>query len=142
MYGLSLADAALYDDKPDMRVDDYPVLRHFYAAEPAKRTKYETQFYDMLREATELRRTIRQMDKIGRPDIADEIEIRKELDRYKQLTRSNKDLQTINREMRQVYIDPQMTSEQKRLKLDGLIAEKNTLLEDVVKDIEAQEVTK
>lgn len=139
MYGLSLTDAALYDDKPDMRVDQYPVLRRFYAKEPAKRTKYGTQFFDMLREATELRRTIKQMDKIGRPDIADEIEERKEIDRYTQLTRSNKQLQAINREMKQVYIDTRMTSEAKRRKLDALTQEKNTLLESVVKDIEAQE---
>lgn len=138
MYGLSLADAALYDDKPDMRVDDYPVLRRFYAAEPAKRTQYETQFYDMLREATELRRTIRQMDKIGRPDIADEISNRKGVDNYKPLTSINEVFQEINREIRKVYIDDRLTSQQKREKLDNLAREKNRLLEAAVKEIESQ----
>ncbi|MBV2138596.1 MAG: hypothetical protein KUF79_17450 [Candidatus Thiodiazotropha sp. (ex Ctena orbiculata)] len=139
MYGLSLADAALYDDKPDMRVDDYPVLRRFYAAEPAKRTQYETQFYDMLREATELRRTIRQMDKIGRPDIADEISNRKRVDNYNALTSINEVFQAINRDIRKVYIDDRLTSQQKREKLDNLTRQKNTLLEAAVKEIESQE---
>ncbi|MEL0587104.1 MAG: LPD38 domain-containing protein [Candidatus Thiodiazotropha sp. (ex. Lucinoma kazani)] len=142
MYGLSLADAALYDDKPDMRVDDYPVLRRFYAAEPAKRTQYETQFYDMLREATELRRTIRQMDKIGRPDIADEISNRKRVDNYKPLTSINEVFQEINREIRKVYIDDRLTSQQKREKLDNLARQKNTLLEAAVKEVESQESDK
>ena len=139
MYGLALADAALYDDKPEMRTDDYPVLKRFYAKSPMKRTRFETRFYEMFREATELRRTLRQMDRIGRPDIADEIEGRKELERYRQLTRGNKALQGIKREMRRVYIDPLPDSRQKRAALDRLLQEKNRLLELVVTDIEQQE---
>ncbi len=140
MYGLALTDAALYDDKPDMRVDQYPVMRRFYAKTPMKRTKFETKFYDMFREATELRRTIKQMDRIGRPDIADEIEERKEVGRYKQLTRGNKKLQGIKKEMHQVYIDPLLTPKKKRIALDRLLHEKNELLETIVTDIQAQEI--
>ncbi|MEW8288106.1 MAG: hypothetical protein AB2697_19160, partial [Candidatus Thiodiazotropha endolucinida] len=103
------------------------------------RTQYETQFYDMLREATELRRTIRQMDKIGRPDIADEISNRKGVDNYKPLTSINEVFQEINREIRKIYIDDRLTSQQKREKLDNLAREKNRLLEAAVKEIESQE---
>ncbi len=144
---LALASMALYAinrnnelyDKLEMRTDDYPVLKRFYAKSPMKRTRFETRFYEMFREATELRRTLRQMDRIGRPDIADEIEGRKELERYRQLTRGNKALQGIKREMRRVYIDPLLDSRQKRAALDRLLQEKNRLLELVVTDIERQE---
>lgn len=44
-YGLMLTDAMVSDDKPDMRIDQYPVLKRFYATEPAKHTRYETRFY-------------------------------------------------------------------------------------------------
>ncbi len=166
MYGLMLADGAVDDDKPDLRVDQYPVLRRFYAKEPARHTKYETQFYDMLREATELRRTMRAMDRKYRPDIADELEKRPQIREYTQLTRANKQLQAINREIRQAYRAPLYEVQEqvekrhkkdpdtlarlrregiwsnagalKRWLIDDLTRERNKLLKAVVTDIEKQ----
>lgn len=164
MYGLMMADAITRDDKANLRADQYPVLRRFYADEPAKHTKYETMFYDMLRDATELRRTMRAMDKKYRPDIADEIEQKPEVVEYNQLVRANKELQAINREIRLVYISPidevqkllegrykkdqyklgqlrnseawNDTGKLKRLAIDDFIKERNELLKAVVEDVE------
>ena len=136
-YGLDIIDAAISDDAPEMRLDDYPVLKKFYVGTPAKRTKYETMFYDMLRESTELRRTMRHMDKIVRPEIADEIEQSRAIREYPQLNRANKELQGIHREIKQIYLSD-MDSKEKREAIDKLTRDKNILLEQVVNDVNIQ----
>lgn len=141
LYGLSLSDAALYDDKPEMSLDQYPVFRRFYQGQPHRHTKYETTFYDMLKEATELRLTMRHMDSIGRPDVASELEADPAIERYRQVTRANDDLTGIRNEMQAVYRDTALTPKEKRARLDTLTGEKNTLLQAVVEDIQAQEAT-
>ncbi|MBT3043347.1 MAG: hypothetical protein KME67_10835 [Candidatus Thiodiazotropha sp. (ex Codakia orbicularis)] len=137
-YGLDLIDSAVTDDQPEMRLDDYPVIKRFYVGSPAKRTKYETMFYDMLREATELRRTMRHMDKVVRPDIADEIEQSRAIKEYPQLNRMNKELQGIHREIKQIYNSDEIGPEQKRIAIDRLTRERNKVLEMTVRDVDRQ----
>ena len=43
-YGLTLADAAFFDDAPELRIDQYPALRRFYRKTPATHTRYVTEF--------------------------------------------------------------------------------------------------
>ncbi len=138
LYGLTLADGMVSDDKPELRIDQYPVLRRFYVDDPARHTKYETQFYDMLREATELRRTMRHMDRVMRPDIGTELEERPTVREYRQLNRINEQVRGINQEMRAVYRNPDLSPKEKRQRIDNLTREKNRTLEAVVTDIEAQ----
>ncbi len=99
MYGLSLSDAVLFDDMPDMRVDQYPVLRRFYRQTPARNTRFRTKFYDVLREATETRRGMRQLDRALRPDLAGELENKPANAHHDQLVRANKSMQAMRREM-------------------------------------------
>jgi hypothetical protein len=44
-----------FDDAPSPRIDQYPGIRRFYRA-TAGRTRYVTEFYEMVKEATEARR--------------------------------------------------------------------------------------
>jgi hypothetical protein len=133
-YGLSLVDGALFDDKPDMRADEYPVLRSFYEQEPAKHTKYETQFYDALKEATQLRRTMRHMNQTDRPEIADDLSA-KDDGSYGILHGTQRSLEGITRDMREVYRSKTMLPKQKRKELDALIGERNSLLKDTMSDV-------
>ena len=55
-YGLTLMDAAFFDDGPDFRLDQMPVIRRFYRGKPARSTRHVQEFYDMLEAATEARR--------------------------------------------------------------------------------------
>ena len=135
MYGLTLSDAALFDDKPEMRIDEYPVIRRFYSADPAKHTRYETEFYEMLREATELRRTMTQMDKVGRPEIASELQTKPRQDEYTFLNKMNTQLRGIYKAQREVHLDRTMSPEEKRARLDELTQERNDLLKDVVQGV-------
>ncbi|MBK9351394.1 MAG: hypothetical protein IPN05_14970 [Sulfuritalea sp.] len=52
LYGLMLTDKAAFGDQlPEKRTDELPVVRRFHANEPAKHTRYESEFYELLTEA-------------------------------------------------------------------------------------------
>ena len=108
MYGLMTADAAFFDDVPDLRSDQYPLLRRFYQREPARNTKYMREMYDMLKAATEARRTMRHMDRAYRPKLADEIENTPENLAYRQLTRADKFMQGMRAETRRIHTAPDL----------------------------------
>jgi hypothetical protein len=113
MYGLSLSDAAFFDDTPSLRIDQYPVIRRFYQRTPPRHTKYVTQLYDALAEATAARRTMRHMDRTFRPDFAKEIEDTPENLEYGQLTRAQKGMRGISAEMRFVVNAPDLPTLQR-----------------------------
>jgi hypothetical protein len=142
IYGLMLADKAMFANKlPEKRMDELPVVRRFYEAEPVKHTKYETMFYDMLGEAQRLHGTMRELDATNRSAIADEIEKAPLSGTAKQLERANRNIQTINGDMEEVRRSLLMPAE-KRARLDALTAEKNALLKATVLDVKAGGETK
>lgn len=139
MYGLMLTDSAFYSDKlPEKRMDELPVVRRFYEADPVKHTKYETMYYDMLGEARRLHGTMRELDQIGRSEIADEIEKAPLSGKAKQLERASRNISGINADMEEVR-NSILTPEEKRAKLDALIGEKNELLKATVLDVKSKE---
>lgn len=101
MYGLTLTDMALFDDMPDLRVDQYPLIRRFYRQHPGRHSKH-VWLYDLIEETTKARRTLRHMDKTFRPEIADEMENRRENLLYQQMQRAAKQLRAINQDMARV----------------------------------------
>ncbi len=137
-YGLMLTDKAFFSDAgPTMRADELPVVRRFYAQEPAKHTKFETQFYDMLGEAKRLQGTMRELDRTGRPEIADEKERSPLAGEAKPLERAQQNIKTINAEMMKTHRDKSLTPAERRQRIDELIAEKNQLLKATVRDAKA-----
>lgn len=136
MYGLMLTDEAIAGDKkPELRTDQLPVVRRFYSQEPPLSTRYETMYYDMLGEARRLQGTLRELDKLERPDLADEKEASSRLTgQAKPLEHAGENLQAINRDMRQVRRDSTLTPAQKRSRLDDLQRERNDLLKRTVQD--------
>ncbi len=134
-YGLMLSDSAFFGDQlPERRADELPVMRRFYAQDPARHTKYEEQFYDLLEESKRLRGTLRELDRIGRSDLADEKESSPMAGEAKPLERASQNLQEINAEMRQVRRDEALSPEQKRERLDALTIERNGLMKRAVLD--------
>ena len=143
MYGLMLTDQAFFGDKlPEKRADELPVVRRFYASEPAKRTKYETEFYDLLGEAKRLRGTMRELDELGLREIADVKEQHKLAGEAKPLERAAKSLSGINNEMTAVRRDQILTPAEKRRKLDELFVERNALLKAAVQESKAAQKAK
>jgi hypothetical protein len=143
MYGLMLSDQAFFGDKlPEMRTDQMPVVRRFYQDEPARGTKFESQFYDMLGEAKRLQGTLRELDRQGRPDIADQKEQSPLAGESKPLERANKNLQNLNAEMKAVRRADELTPAEKRQRLDALTVERNQLLKDAVQAAKAAQANR
>lgn len=139
MYGLMLTDQALFHDRlPEKRADELPVVRRFYAQEPARHTKHEAQFYDLLEESKRLRGTLRELDKLGMSEMADAKEASPMAGEAKPLERAAKNLQEINAEMRQVRRDANLAPEEKRARLDVLTMERNDLMKRAVLDSNRQ----
>lgn len=137
LYGLMLTDQAFFGDKlPEKRADELPVVRRFYASEPAKHTKYESEFYDLLNEARRLRGTMRELDELGMREVADSKEKSPLAGEAKPLERAQKNLSAINNEMQSVRRDDGLTPRQKRERLDSLTVERNALLKEAVLDSE------
>lgn len=133
LYGLMLTDQAFYGDKlPEKRADEMPVVRRFYANEPAKHTKYESQFYDLLGEAKRLRGTLKELDEMNLRGLADDKEKSPMTGEAKPLERAAKNLGAINNEMQDVRRDANLTPAEKRQKLDALTVERNALLKEAV----------
>lgn len=134
MYGLMLSDQAFFGDKlPAMRADQMPVIRRFYSQEPPQRTKFETEFYDLLGEAKRLHGTMRELDRLGRPDLADEKEADPMATEAKPLERAAKNLSGINKDMLAVRRSD-ATPAEKRQQLDALMVERNALVKAAVLD--------
>ena len=133
LYGLMLTDQALFGDKlPAKRADELPVVRRFYANEPAKHTKYETAFYDLLQESKRLRGTMKELDSMGLKSYADQKEASPLATEAKPLERAAKNLGVINKDMEQIRRDQALTPAEKRQKLDALTVERNDLLKRAV----------
>ena len=142
-YGLMLSDRAFFGDKqPAMRTDQMPVVRRFYSQEPPQHTKFETQFYDYLGEAKRLQGTLRELDKMGRPEIADQKENSPLAGEAKPLERAQKNLQGINADMKEIRRAADLTPQEKRQRLDGLTIERNALLKAAVLDAKAAQAEK
>jgi len=122
---------------PAMRTDQLPVLRRFYAQEPPLRTKYETQFFDLLNEANRLHGTLRELDRQGLSGYADEKEKSPLAGEAKPLEHAAKNLSGINKDMTAVRRDTSLTPEEKRTRLDALTAERNELLKRTVQESKA-----
>lgn len=143
LYGLMLTDQALFKDKmPEKRADELPVVRRFYASEPAKHTKYETAFYDLLQESKRLRGTMKELDEMGLHTVADDKEQSPLATEAKPLERAAKTLGTINNEVQSVRRDSTLTPAEKRQKLDALTVERNALLKQAVTESKAAQKDK
>jgi hypothetical protein len=67
MYALMLSDLNSHSVTrlPEKRADELPVVRRFYSQEPAKHTRYESEFYELLTEAKRLRGTMKRTGRNG-----------------------------------------------------------------------------
>lgn len=142
MYGLMLSDQALFGKElPARRTDELPVVRRFYEGSPAKHTKYETMFYDLLGEAERLHGTIKALDKSNKEAMADEFSDEPASNHLRRLQRAQRNLQSITKDMNSIKISNN-SREDKRIELDALIKERNELLKSTVTDQEMPQKNK
>jgi hypothetical protein len=93
IYGLTLSDAIFFDDSPDIRIDQYPLIRSIYSKQP--RSKHVNEFYDMLSEATEARRAMRELYRQNEFALGNQQAVSQEQIEFGLLSRTAKGLQTL-----------------------------------------------
>lgn len=100
IYGLTLSDAIFFDDAADIRIDQYPLMRSIYSKQP--RSKFQTKMYDMLKEATEARRAMRELYRQNEPALARDQALSPENLNYGTLKGAAQSLQGLTRLQRRI----------------------------------------
>jgi hypothetical protein len=101
-------------------------------------TKYTSKYYDMMRNATIAYNTMRVHNKtegLSEKEYVElEIERELKLDLYDILKDYEKDIRVINQEINLLYLNRTIKPKQKKHELNKLLAERNKLYMDAVKD--------
>jgi diguanylate cyclase (GGDEF)-like protein len=160
-YALMGADAILrrvldYPVPPDWRDSDWPVMGRFYrgrekewpenwATMPpeelhdyrsTRRTRFEEAFYRELDTMTQVMNSLR-MNEVNENDPRyEEIEAayNPEIERAREFQSMGRELSKINKEVREVYRDDEMTGAEKRKELDDLQRDKNEIFEEAYRN--------
>ncbi|WP_322979104.1 LPD38 domain-containing protein [Pseudomonas sp. C11] len=130
-----LASTVSDADRPASRSGDIPILKVLYQGDSPRTTKFQAEFYDMMREADQLSRTIKAYREEGRVDAAEQLLAanREKLRHRPALGFARKQLGNVRNQMDAVYRDTRMTPEQKRQRLDALQLRSNAIAERIVK---------
>lgn len=146
-YAVGLADTmwrrAAGEEKPARHWYEYQPIRRFYKnlADEDNYTRYGTLFYDTMKRADRAYSDLMALEERGDVIRAADLEEREGL--YlalrKTLNVARRDLSKINRDMRAIRQDKEMSGEAKRLELDRLRAIRNMITEDIGLMIEEEE---
>lgn len=127
-----------YGETPAMRLDEMPVVKSFFrGSDPAKSTQFTEDFYRMMTEANQINSTINSFRKQGRGDDASELieENRGKLSQRQGLTATQKQVKALNAQIEMMRRDRILTAEQKREKIDRLMATRNKLVQQAVERV-------
>ncbi|EKN3394630.1 LPD38 domain-containing protein [Yersinia enterocolitica] len=127
-----------YGETPAMRLDEMPVIKSFFrGSDPAKSTQFTEDFYRMMTEANQINSTINSFRKQGRGDDASELieENRGKLSQRQGLTATQKQVKALNAQIEMMRRDRILTADQKREKIDRLMATRNKLVQQAVERV-------
>lgn len=142
-YLLALSDAGIRlvdGDRPpeaELRLDEIPVMKRFVRTDPARSTKFKTEFYRIKREASKAYKTLenyktRGMIKEAR-DFLSNPDDRQRYNAHKGLYKAGLAMSKMNRALRSIQDDKDMRPKEKRRRADAIIDRQNSLAERVVK---------
>ncbi|MGM7746896.1 LPD38 domain-containing protein [Yersinia enterocolitica] len=127
-----------YGETPAMRLDEMPVIKSFFrGSDPAKSTQFTEDFYRMMTEANQINSTINSFRKQGRGDDANELieDNRGKLSQRQGLTATQKQVKALNTQIEMVRRDGILTSQQKRERIDRMMATRNKLVQQAVERV-------
>ncbi|EKN5950109.1 LPD38 domain-containing protein [Yersinia enterocolitica] len=127
-----------YGETPAMRLDEMPVIKSFFrGSDPAKSTQFTEDFYRMMTEANQINSTINSFRKQGRGDDASELieDNRGKLSQRQGLTATQKQVKALNAQIEMMRRDRILTADQKREKIDRLMATRNKLVQQAVERV-------
>ncbi|PRI19399.1 LPD38 domain-containing protein [Pectobacterium versatile] len=125
-------------ESASLRVDELPVIKAiFRGSDPAKSTQFTEDFYQMMTKVNQINSTINDYRKQGRHDDANELlqDNREKLSQRKAFTATQKQVKQLNDQIELTRIDRILTADQKRERIDRLMAKRNILVQQTVKRV-------
>jgi hypothetical protein len=123
-----------FPGRPAKRIEEFPIIGSFVRTTPARRTRFETIFYEQLNEVNQVYADIRNYRTIGELDKAINL-ARKNRDKLrfrKLLNNRQRRLSEINKRIRKIRISKTMSASEKKIKIDRQLEIKNRLLKITV----------
>ncbi|HAU4891974.1 TPA: hypothetical protein F3L08_13110 [Aeromonas hydrophila] len=138
-YVMATADGLIRAARPgesaSWRADEIPLVKAVYRGTgPAKSTQHMEEFYRMLNEVNQLKRTVDQYRSEGLTDKADELldEQGGILKSRSSLSRTQQQVRVVRNKIELIQRDRTMNAEEKRRRIDELLARRNDLVYQAV----------
>ncbi len=133
-YVMAAADGLIRASRPgesaSWRADEIPLVKAVYRGTgPAKSTQHMEEFYRMLNEVNQLKRTVDQYRSEGLTDKANELleEQGGILKSRRSLSRTQQQVRVVRNRIELIQRDRTLTAEEKRRRIDELLARRNDL---------------
>ncbi|MGL4886973.1 MAG: LPD38 domain-containing protein [Aeromonas veronii] len=133
-YVMAAADGLIRTTQPGesagWRADEIPLLKAIYRGTgPAKSTQHLEEFYQMLNEVNQLKRTIDQYRREGRIEAANTLQAThgEVLKSRQSLGRTQQKIRVVRNKIELIQRDKTLDAEQKRQRIDELLARRNDL---------------
>jgi hypothetical protein len=140
-YVMAAADGMIRAGTPgesaSWRADEIPLVKAVYRGTgPAKSTQHMEEFYRMLNEVNQLKRTVDQYRSEGLTDKANELleEQGGILKSRRSLSRTQQQVRVVRNKIELIQRDKTMAAEEKRRRIDELLARRNDLVYQAVKN--------
>ncbi|MFQ1732449.1 LPD38 domain-containing protein [Aeromonas veronii] len=138
-YVMAAADGLIRASRPgesaSWRADEIPLLKAVYrGSEPAKSTQHMEDFYQMLSEVNQLKRTVDQYRSEGLTDKANELldEQGGILKSRRSLSRTQQQIRVLRNRIELLQRDKVLSADEKRRRIDELLARRNDLVYQAV----------
>ncbi len=138
-YVMAAADGLIRAGTPgesaSWRADEIPLVKAVYRGSgPAKSTQHMEEFYRMLNEVNQLKRTVDQYRSEGLTDKANELleEQGGILKSRRSLSRTQQQVRVVRNKIELIQRDRTMTAEEKRRRIDEMLARRNDLVYQAV----------
>ncbi|HFT7660991.1 TPA: LPD38 domain-containing protein [Aeromonas veronii] len=138
-YVMAAADGLIRASRPgesaSWRADEIPLVKAVYRGSgPAKSTQHMEEFYRMLNEVNQLKRTVDQYRSEGLTDKANELleEQGGILKSRRSLSRTQQQVRVVRNRIELIQRDRTLTAEEKRRRIDEMLARRNDLVYQAV----------
>ncbi|MEH8151374.1 LPD38 domain-containing protein [Aeromonas caviae] len=138
-YVMAAADGLIRASRPgesaSWRADEIPLVKAVYRGTgPAKSTQHMEEFYRMLNEVNQLKRTVDQYRSEGLTDKARELleEQGGILKSRRSLSRTQQQVRVVRNKIELIQRDRTMSADEKRRRIDGLLSRRNDLVYQAV----------
>ena len=131
-------------EAPERKLEELPIIRSFYGGSGEKRTRYESELYEVMKQGNKLHASLKQIAEEGGNVSAAKAELSHDdivaLANRKGLTALTKEFGKLNKAAKKVRINRVMSSSDKQRELDNIQRRKNILAQRAMKRIEEMRV--